>query len=570
MRRLALVLGVVACGHSAAPVPALPRTPGAPRLLPPLPADPAARGAAYLNQIALQLQPGWGQFLDDCRLRLPATHALNTMTLAATVELSVDAHGVISGLVLHGSGNVDFDEAVRDALADAQPLAAPPVDLMSDDDHVHLRWLFARDRRQAGPATADVVMVDLPIADVVPKLVAAGDLVRAARRVARAPAGDDRTAAILTIMNHALAEALGSADSATRRAAVAAIGRAHLRELAPDVRGMLRSTTDAELRLIAIEAALALEDSEAASLIVGQLPGDLPEHPRLAVAETRALVGLGHASDAARVLQADLAATNPPHPITLQALAVAPVPAVAKRLADWMEHGDARTRFGVCAALAGHGADLALLARGLRDPDATVRVACTDSARSRAGSPKAAILVPRIRELARDRDRQVRAHALAAIVALDPAHVVSAVDDPAPEVRAAFATALATALPSESEADLRVLIDDRDADVRAAAWASLAALAAAPADRADLATHAVHDTAPQVRLAALPALDDDDALVRLATSDDSTDVRTAATIQLAGRRGRAASEPQLLERLAAAPPASAERVRVALAWLLAR
>lgn len=569
MRRLALVLGVVACGHAAAPPPRT-ATAGAPRLLPPLPADPSARGAAYLNQVALQLQPGWGQFLDDCRLRLPATHALNMMTLAATVDFAVDPRGRIGDIALHGSGNADFDEAVRDALADAQPLAAPPDDLMSDDDRVHLTWLFARDRRQAGPATAAVVQLDLPVGGVVKRLVDAGDLVRAARRVARAPGGDERTAAILTIMNHALAEALGSADSATRRAAVAAIGRAHLRELAPDVRGMLRSTTDTELRLVAIEAALALEDSEAAPLILEQLPVDLPEHSRLALAETRALVGLGHASDAAGALQADLAATNPPHPNTLQALAVAPVPAVAKRLADWMEHGDARTRFGVCAALGGQGADLALLARGLRDPDATVRVACTDSARGRASDPKAASLVPRIRELSRDRDRQVRAHALAAIVALDPTHVVSAADDPAAEVRAAFATALATALPSESETDLRTLIDDRDADVRAAAWASLVALAAAPPDRTDLAAHAVHDTAPQVRLAALPALDVDDELVHLATSDDSPDVRTAATIQLAGRRGRAASEPVLLERLAVAPPASAERVRVALAWLLAR
>ena len=34
-----------------------------------------ARGAAYLTAVALQLQPGWGQFLDDCRLRLAADRA---------------------------------------------------------------------------------------------------------------------------------------------------------------------------------------------------------------------------------------------------------------------------------------------------------------------------------------------------------------------------------------------------------------------------------------------------------------------------------------------------------------
>jgi hypothetical protein len=574
MRTPVLLLAAVACGACGQPpgasVRAFPPMHGAPRLLPPLPADPAARGAAYLDQVALQLQPGWGQFLDDCRLRLPASHALNTMTLAATVDLAVDRRGRIVEVDLHGSGNADFDEAVRDALADAQPLAVPPEDLVSDDERVHLTWLFARDRRQAGPATAAVVTVDLPVAGVVHRLVEAGDLVRAARRVDRAPAGDERTAAIREIMNHALAEALGSADSATRRAAVAAIGRAHLRELIPQIRTMLRATTDTELRLVAIETALALEDAEAAPLLLQLLPADLPEHPRLAAAETRALVGLGHAPDAAGALAADLASTDPPHASTLQALAFAPVPALAPRLAAWMKKGDPRTRAGTCAALGGKGGDVALLARGLRDPDASVRIACIDATRRRTGDPKAARLVPRVRELVHDRDREVRAHALAAVVALDPAHVVSAADDPAAEVRAAFATALATALPSESTADLRILIDDRDADVRAAAWTSLVALAAAPPDRADLAAHAVRDAAPSVRLAALPALDDDAALVRLATTDDASEVRTAATIQLAGRRGRAASESILLDRLAVAPPASAERVRVALAWLLAR
>jgi hypothetical protein len=58
-------------------------------------------------------------------------------------------------------------------------------------------------------------------------------------------------------------------------------------------------------------------------------------------------------------------------------------------------------------------------------------------------------------------------------------------------------------------------------------------------------------------------------LARLAASDDSPVVRSEALVALAGRRGRAAAEAELLERLAAAPPASEERVRAALAWLLA-
>jgi hypothetical protein len=164
----------------------------------------------------------------------------------------------------------------------------------------------------------------------------------------------------------------------------------------------------------------------------------------------------------------------------------------------------------------------------------------------------------------------VRARAIAALVVLDPAHPEHAVDDPAGEVRAAFAAALAGARTGEADAELRALIDDRDAEVRAAAWTALAAAAAAPADRAQLAARAASDPAWQVRRAALPAVDDDELLGHLASADDSSEVRTEALVQLAGRRGRAAFEDALLARLADAPPGGAERVRSALAWLLAR
>ncbi len=563
MRRLAL-LAFVACGHPAARSPSVPAATPLPRLLPPLPVDPASRGAAYLNQVALQLQPGWGQFLDDCRLRLLKEHPLNDMALAATAQLTVDAQGRVEKVELTGSGNTDFDRAVRDAIADASPLPAPPAELWSDDDRVHLTWLFARDRRQAGPATAAVVDVELPLEQVVARWTATGDLARAARRLQRV-GGEDAVAAVAPVMQAALVEAIGSADGATRRAAVSAIGRVHAPAKA-EVRRLLASTTDTELRLVTIETEVALDDHEAEDALLAALPGDLPDHPRLALAETRALVSLGRGRDAAAIVERDLA-SGTLHPTALAALAYLPPTGVS--LATWMQKGDAQTRAGVCHALAGVG-PWSLIERGLRDADATVRTACIDAVRARAGEPAAARAASRLRVLVKDHDRMVRAHALAASVALDPVHVASAVSDPAAEVRAAFASALATALPSEAEADLRVLIDDRDPDVRAAAWSSLTHLAAAPADRPALALHAVHDAAPQVRLAALAALDDDEVLARLAASDDSPDVRTAAMVQLAGRRGRAAVQRDFLGRLAAAPPASGDRVRIALAWLLAR
>jgi TonB family protein len=564
---------LLACGHPAPP-PVLVGQPQAPRLLPPAPIDPKVRGAAYLTSVALQLQPGWGQFLDDCRLRLPVTHPLNQMQLAATVELVIDRTGkVVDIAVVVPSGNADFDRAVHDAIADATPVVAPPLELLSDDDRAHLRWLFARDRRQAGPATAEVVRVELPIAGVIARLVAAGDLARAARRIAIAPAGPERADATAVVMVAALREALGSADGSVRRAAVEAIARAHVSELAGEVRALLEVTSDAELRVTAMAAAGELGDREAVAPLLVQLPADLAEHPRLAIAETRALVRLGHVKDAAAAIRKVLDSQEP-SPIALEAFALAPTPELARDLGRWFQHGNSRTRAAVCAALGGTPPDQAVewLGRGLRDADATVRANCTEAAtRLAITAPKfGARLAPRLRELAGDRDRAVRALAIAAIAAIDPSHLVDASGDSSAEVRAAYARALATAKVSDAEPGLRALIDDRDPDVRAAAWLTLAAEPVAFADRARLALRAVNDPAPQVRLAAVGALDDDDVLAHLAAGDDSPELRTVALVQLAGRRGRAQITDLLLERLAAAAPGSADRVRSALAWLLAR
>ncbi|MDB4959497.1 MAG: hypothetical protein JWO36_7066 [Myxococcales bacterium] len=559
-----------ACGHPSVAEPVLPQLP-APRLLPPTPIDPKAPGAAYLTSVAMQLQPGWGQFLDDCRLRLPQSHALNRMSLGATAEITVDKTGRVVALELATSGNPDFDRAVREAIADAAPLAAPPQDLLSDDDRLHLRWLFARDRRQAGPATAEIVTVMSPLATVVERWIRSGELTRAAHRIAISDVhAPDREAVTHSLMVAALHEALGSADGAVRRAAVDAIGRTRLSELASDVRALLTVTNDAELRMTAIAAVAALGDREAAQRLLEQLPVDLPEHQRLALAETRALVALGRGADAGAAIRALLDADHPAPPaIALQALSLAPVTDLTSKLATWFRDGDPGTRAAVCAALAGYPAEAAWpwIERGLRDRDATVRATCAVAAPivhipATAGS--------RIRELSRDRDRAVRSRAIAKLVAFEPTRFVHAAEDPAADVRAAYAAALATALPSESDADLRTLIDDRDPDVRAAAWASFAAAPAAPADRAQLAARAARDSAPAVRRAAASAIDDDEVLGRLAISDDSPDVRTVALIQLAGRRGRDAIGGMLLETIASAAPGSAERVRTALAWLLAR
>ncbi|MEO7097482.1 MAG: hypothetical protein ABI175_29745, partial [Polyangiales bacterium] len=285
-----------------------------------------------------------------------------------------------------------------------------------------------------------------------------------------------------------------------------------------------------------------------------QLPADLANYPRLALAETAALIQLGAREQATAAIQRALDADpKAPNVSALQAHALLPVPALAPKLAAWFRTGDARTRAAVCASVS-VGADAAFVATGLRDRDATVRATCVDAAVRQGRARATPATVRRLRELALDRDRVVRARTVAALAVLDRG--IRAATDPAPEVRAA-------AIASATEAELRTLAADPDPDVRAAAVTALA-------DKApELVQRATADVAPQVRRAAVAALADDEVLGKLA-ADVAPDVATAALVERAQRRGRAAMTQPLLVQLAAAPTASAERVRIALSWLLAR
>ena len=568
MRAACLFAALVACGprtSAVAPAHTQQAAPPVPRLVAPPAGDPDARGATYLASVALALQPTWHQFLEDCRLRLPATHPLNEMTLAATAEIEVDEKGFVEAIKIGSSGNKDFDRAARQVVLDASPLPVPPRELWSDDDHVHLVWMFARDRRQAGPATAQVSDVELPLHAFVHRMITQKDLSRAARRIGRAKAGPERELATQNLMHAALREAVGNSGS-IRQAAVEAIGRAGAIELLPLVRVILEMSRDSDLRIAATTTVARMRDADSVEILVEQLRVDLQAESRLAVDVARALHSMGRADAAESVIAGAL---QTPSAVALMASAFAPSSAQVPLLQRSLRDKSARIRAAACTALGSHPSELATVTRATRDRDATVRAACVDAVRASKSTTFEPAL-KRIRELSRDRDSLVRAAAVRAIAHLDPDSLVSFADDRASEVRLAYAEVLALTGKRTIADELRKLIDDRDPDVRAAAWTTLVAQAPLFSDRATLAQRAATDSAPQVRRAALPALGNEDALLRLATLDDDSDVRTAAMVELASRRGRTGSAALLLERLADASPGSAERVRTALAWLVAR
>lgn len=564
LRALAVAVVVVGCGPAPKAVEVVPR----PARLPSPPAiDASTTGAAYLTHVATHLQPNWGQFLEDCRLRLPIDHELNNARLSSTLTLAVDRRGAVTLAAIAGSGNGDFDRAATGVVRDARTVDPPPPVLLSDDDRVYIEWIFARDVRQAGPATAQVIMRRMPIGDVTQRLLADGELARAARRTAIEPAGAPRNDATRLVMIESLREALGGAGG-SRAFAIEAIGRAKVMELAPQLRGLLSVTADSELRLAATTALAELGDKESVEKIAALLANDLRHYPKIALAEAAALVDLG-AADRAKKLVTDALVAPPPitalhaHAIVFAGVA-SPVDA---RFAEWFANGDARTRAAVCAAqpLGASQKGRAVIARGLRDGDATVRATCADAASRQFGSLAVdrdevsatrdrTALDKRLRELTKDRDRLVRARAIAALAAHGVV-IVDAAQDTAPEVRIAVAPALPVA-------SLQALFGDADPDVRATAILLLRDT------HADLVAKAVVDTAAQVRAAAVPAATD--TLLQVLTTDGAPEVATAALVELVARHGRARTTADLLNKLAAAPAGGAERVRIALAWLLGK
>lgn len=566
-----------------------------PALAAPGPASPNARGAPLLAELAAQLQPEWAQFLEDCRTRLPPEHALNRATLAATAELAIDRDGKVSLVGLQGSGSRDFDRAVQGVVASARKVAAPDVALHSDDDLVHVTWLFARDRRQAGAASAQVIDVARPLAEVTERLLGRGELERAAARIARAPATDPaRATATERVMIEVLREVVTAARSpGARRAAVEAIGKANVTQLASELHPLLSPTTATELRLAALAAVKELDDLSSAELIVAGLKADLSGDPQLAVAEVEALWFLGDVgrAQAEALVQRTLDAVKPsgrPPLAALAALAWFRIPALDAKLTGWFARGDAGTRAAVCSALSDPD-QRALVARGLRDRDARVRAACLARLRGLAVRSPVGIhlddlgdaIITRVRELARDRDHAVRAGAVGVLVdfdARDPARetarrIAAALRDPSPEVRAAAAW-------GANEAEFEALLVDPDPEVRRKAMSVQAYVpglndlrlrefrAIEESERLAIRRAAVDDAAPVRIIAINTGILDEPTLEKLAT-DDIPEVASAALVVLVEQRGRAAATSALLARLAGGAGAH-ERVRIALAWLLAR
>ena len=561
--------------------------PGAP-LPDPAPPEAGMFGLPWLEKVYPVFRDGWSAFLEDCRLRLPPDHPLNSPTLETRLELQIDPGGQIVQVTrLASSGNDDFDQVAEEIVREAGALPPPPRDLLSDDDIAYVSWLFARDRRQAGIATAQVRRTEWPLEQAVPKFLDEGNLTEAAKRIDKAAAagGDTGKLGRLTARLAAavLREGLRSEDPAVQRLAldgiVAARGDDSLSPAARELRSIADGSLEIELRAAAIDGLGAIGDRDSAAMLLTILERDQGANPALSAAAARVLVSFGSGDKVATAIRDWLGGDRTRLGGGLSTLSRAAVPGTVSDVARYVGHRDLGVRVAACGALgtsaaSGESAAWKALRKGLDDRDATVRAACAHGAATAAAAGKKnRTAYWRLVELFKDRDNRTRAGAVLAAIRIEPAKVGQELTpinkEKNPLVLAAYAEGLAV-MPGNSGKPPKKLVDlagSTDVGVRAAAVRALAARSEAEAKK--LAAGMIVDPELPVRLAALTAIDDVATLESLST-DATAEVAAAAQVRRLVVLGRAASLREVVAAIAAAPAESAERVRVAAAWLRAR
>ncbi len=149
-------------------------------------ASPDTFALEVLEEVHESIGEAWASFVENCRLRLPETHALNDQRLHASVLIRVGADGRLKDVrVWKGSGLGDFDRSALEIVQDLQTLRSVKPTYLSDDGTIHLQWQFARDKRQAGTQGAQLVIEEWPLQKAVSTFLAQGHIKKAASRLVR-------------------------------------------------------------------------------------------------------------------------------------------------------------------------------------------------------------------------------------------------------------------------------------------------------------------------------------------------------------------------------------------------
>jgi TonB family protein len=550
---------------------------------PPAP-DPGKPHLRYLTQIETPIQAAWRTFLDDCRLRLPAGHALNDVSLTATLEIDLDPIGaVVAVRSQSSSGNPDFDQVALEIVREAQRFAKPPADLVSDDGMIHVSWEFSRGASQAGAATAELSIVKWPPQRSVPRLIAQGNLAEAAHRVELAsveldPADTVQRELLIGLLNdvaiEAVREGLSSDEPKLQRLGVAAARTGKLVSLGDELLVIARGAVDVSLRHQAIRALGRVELAGAKPMLLEVL-GNGPD-PAAASAAATALSELGETAAVQKTAATWLASSDESQRwAALAVLASVPNPSIVKPLSALLAGKSSRAEklaaaasLGAAATVKARGALTALI-KGLRSPDAAVRASCAQAIEVAARSGiRSRLAFGKLVALFGDKDDRVRASAVSAAARLEArrfAAELSRLDkEQSKVVLEALARSLGAAVPGKpARARLSELAAHSEAVVRRSAARALIELDD-PEARVVLSS-LLEDTDFEVRLIVVGGLRDVEALSRY-LDHESPAVRAAALNQLVAEKGKGKTLAEVSRRLATAT-LTLDRVLLAAAWL---
>ncbi len=543
-----------------------------------LPAPPALSAqtpnADYLRAVEAKIQPAWSSFLEDCRVRLPASHALNTSSLAVELDLVMSQQGeVLAVRPTTKSGNSEFDQVAHEIASDLASLPIPPVTRISDDGRVYLHWGFARDHRQAGAATASWKRVELPLVEALPTLLEGSQYAVATQRILEAnPTGTEKVALLRLVADAIVGEGLVDAEASIQVVALHSVAVAGLGTHLPQVRIAARST-EGEVAAAAMGALAAVGNDKDTTLLVAFALGVIPVAAKTSGAAALALVKMGRNADTVVAdLQTDnAAARNAAYGV----LSVLPKPDSVPQLSE-IVLGAKSERAERSAAAFALGRQALTSKKALKtllactsSGAAAIRGACASAIADAAVlGLRSRVAYWKVLELSKDRDERVRAASIRAAAALDPSRFAKELGGikvgGSQQVLLSLARSLAKIPGRVAVTRLVDLSVVSHQGMRT--WAARG-LAIRTEPKAVLALQQLMtDPVVDVRLAALQGLSDD-AEVELRLGDESARVQAWALATLTARNGQEGTALLLADKLVQAGTSAKARLLLADAWL---
>jgi TonB family protein len=367
--------------------------------------DPATGPAGdYLRAIHAHIHRRWADnFLRLIGEKMPAINPLNDAAKVAEVDLVVAADGqLLSAKLSRPSGFPGFDDAVIEVLRDAVPFPLPPPAARSDDDKLHVHWVFARDQRRCSGLT--LVRAYDPVELAIPKLLRTGRRDEALVRVGMARGAGLHAEPMFTLLARDWNKAALHEPWATPRMARMLAERGD-EEAIRWLKGALRRpewTAEAGAALVALKVPVC-------SLVNGWFATDnWSDHKQAALA---------------------LATSSDP----------ACVPGLTKLLENTKTHAEARAAAAVALGAIDDAGARKTLANAAKDPNPTVRGAAM-LAQIRPGAGRRSVIA--MEAFLRDPAPDVRAAAAAGVVRaggdanLDDLYVLFKDSDPRPALAA--------------------------------------------------------------------------------------------------------------------------------------